>query len=618
MTDQLTHGAHPPQPPGEAGSSGAPGERAVAGGVVTWACAAGFPPAVIFPFTPPERFGTRNVYEFQALMYRPLFWLGRGGEPAIDFDLSLGEEPVWDATGRTCTVTIKPWKWSNGETVCADNVMFWMNMLAVKGARYGNYVKGYFPDNLASYHKVAHDQVSFTFDRVYSRSWVLLNQLTMIIPMPTAWDRTAAGPADATHVPGQAAAVYDYLLAENGDLVAEGNAHRVRWADSPIWSIVNGPWRLRSYAADGVVTFVPNERYSGPNKPHLAEFRQIPTSSEEEEYELLKAGPDGPGSIQVGFLPADHAQQPGGDPTTGGPNPLGDRYTLVPQIFFNVRFICLNLTNPTMAGNLLRQAYLRQALQSCFDQDYVCREIYQGYGWRQSGPVPVLPRSGLVSPRQADGRGSWPFDLERARGLLAANGWDTSVTPAVCVRPGTRPGEAGEGIPAGTKLSLSLRYVEGRPSLTRIMQQFEADAAKAGIELRRSEVYGSVLVAEDDPGPSTPEHPRLWELSTWNGGWVYGYPTGENLFATGAGFNVSNYRDPRADELIGKTVTGDDLTALHEYQDYIGEQVPVIFLPNFPWRLYEVAANLRGFTPINPCGLINPENWYYVADTPSS
>jgi peptide/nickel transport system substrate-binding protein len=586
--------------------------REVTGGTVTWACAPGFPPAVIFPFTPAERFGTRNRYEFQYLMYRPLFWIGRDGDPMVDYDLSLADEPVWDADGRTVTVRIKPWRWSNGEPVCADNVLFWMNMLTRKGPRFGAYVRGYFPDNLVDYRKVAHDKVSFTFNRAYSRNWVVMNQLTMITPMPLAWDRTADGPADATHDPDQVDAVYDYLMAENGDMVAEDNAHRVRWADSPIWSVVNGPWRLAGYTEEGEVTFVPNEHYSGPNPARLDEFRQVPTTSDEQEYALLTSGD----SIQIGFLPPDLGVQPGGDPTTGGPNPLGEKYTLVPQVLFNIRFMALNFNNPTVAGNLIRQPYVRQALQSCLDQDYVTQEIYRGYGWRQNGPVPMLPVSDLVSPRLANGNGYWPFDPDRARALLADNGWDVSTTPSVCVRPGTGHGEAGEGIPAGTTLSFLLRYVEGRPALTRFMAQFQLDAAKAGIELRLAEVYGSVLVAEDRPGPSTPEHPRLWELSTWNGGWVYDYPTGESLFQSGAAFNCSNYPDPRADELIDRTITSDDVDALYEYQEYISEQVPVLFLPNCPWRLFEVAADLRGFTPLNPHGLINPENWYYVEETP--
>ncbi|HLK00696.1 MAG TPA: hypothetical protein VKU39_12410, partial [Streptosporangiaceae bacterium] len=70
-----------------------------------------------------------------------------------------------------------------------------------------------------------------------------------------------------------------------------------------------------------------------------------------------------------------------------------------------------------------------------------------------------------------------------------------------------------------------------------------------------------------------------------------------------------------ADELIDRTVTTDDLSALYEYQDFISEQVPVIFMPNFPYRLFEVASDLRGFTPVNPCGQITPEKWYYIEET---
>ena len=94
----------------------------------------------------------------------------------------------------------------------------------------------------------------------------------------------------------------------------------------------------------------------------------------------------------------------------------------------------------------------------------------------------------------------------------------------------------------------------------------------------------------------------------------YGHPTGEVLFKTGAGSNYGRYSDPKADELIDRTVVSDDLGALYEYQDYIAEQVPVIWTPGFPLRLFEVDNDLRGFEPVNPYGMINPENWYYVED----
>src|SRR5690242_16215792 len=124
------------------------GRRRIRGGSVAWACHPGFPPSTIFPITPPERMGIRNLFEFQVLMYRPLYWLGKDGALEVDYDLSLAEPPEWDEDGRTVTITLKPWQWSNGEPVCADNVLFWVNMMVVKGEQSGTYVPGYFPDNL--------------------------------------------------------------------------------------------------------------------------------------------------------------------------------------------------------------------------------------------------------------------------------------------------------------------------------------------------------------------------------------------------------------------------------------------------------------------------------------
>jgi peptide/nickel transport system substrate-binding protein len=579
------------------------------GGIATWACHPGFPPSAIFPFTPPERFGIRNPYEFQMLMYRPLYWLGKDGQPGVDYDLSLAEPPEWSGDGRTVTVTLKPWTWSNGETICADNVMFWVNMLAVKGPRYGAYAPGYFPDNLTSYEKIAADKVRFTFDKAYSKTWVLLNQLTLIIPMPKAWDRSTDNtPANASGDLADVPAVYDYLVSQNGEWTSEDNEIRTRWAASPIWSVVNGPWRLKSYTLDGTVTFVPNEHYCGPIKPCLDEFRQVPISSDGQEYRLLQAGPAGPDAIQIGYLPFGM----GAELIADGVNPLAEHYRLVPQIARVIRFMPINFDNPTPAGRILKQAYVRQALQCTLDQDTAIRDIFHGYGYRTNGPVPMVPDSDLVSPSQRSD--PMPFDIQRARKLLADHGWDVSSSPAVCVRPGTGPGCAGEGIEAGDKLSFSLRHVEGNVGLGQLMRQLAADAAKAGIELRLEELNGSVMVGQDHTEAGS-DKPRRWDLHCWNGGWVfYGHPTGEMVFKTGASSNYGHYSDPKADELIDKTVVSDDINALHEYQDYLADQVPVIWTPGFPVRLFEVAKNLRGVEPINPYGLINPENWYYVQE----
>jgi peptide/nickel transport system substrate-binding protein len=570
--------------------------RPVKGGTAAWACHVGFPPATIFPFTPPERMGIRNLFEFQTLMYRPLYWLGRDGQPGVDYDLSLAYPPEWSRDGRSVTVTLKSWTWSNGEPICADNVMFWVNMMVVKGSRYGGYTPGYLPDNLTSYEKVARDTVRFDFDRAYSKTWVLMNQLTLITPMPRAWDRTADDtPANASADLADIPAVYDYLVAQNGEWTQESNEFRTTWPSSPVWSVVNGPWRLKRVELDGAVTFVPNERYCGPNRPYLDEFRQVPISSDSEQYRLLQAGPRAPGGLQVGFLPHGLPAEP------------PEHYRLVPQDIYLINYMLLNFRNPTMAGQLIRQPYIRQALQLAMDQDTAIRDIFHGHGFRTTGPVPAVPASDLISPgRRSNYMG---FDIQRARQLLADHGWDVSRTPAVCVRPD----RAGAGIDAGTRLSFAVRYAQGRVALTQLMDQFRRDAAMAGIELRLREVNGSIMVGQDHSNEG-PDDRYLWELQCWNGGWVfYGHPTGEVLFKTGAGSNYGHYSDPKADALIDATVVSDDLDALYEYQDYVAEQVPVIWTPGFPLRLFAVDNNVRGFEPVNPYGMINPENWYYVS-----
>jgi peptide/nickel transport system substrate-binding protein len=589
--------------------------RPVRGGTASWACNPGFPPSTIFPFTPPERMGIRNLFEFQTLMYRPLYWLGRDGEPGVDYALSPAEPPEWSEDGLSVTVTVKPWQWSNGETMCADNVMFWLNMMVVKSSRYGGYSPGYLPDNLASYEKVAENQVRLTFDKRYSPDWVLMNQLTLITPMPRAWDRTAHDrPANASADLADVPAVYDYLVAQNGAWTDEDNRLRTTWPDSPVWSVVSGPWRLRSFDLDGTVVFRPNERYSGPNKPRLDEFRLVPMESDEVEYARLKAGPHGPDAIQVGYLPygLDTGAADGSGSASAGGNPLAGDYRLVPQNVFLINYMPLNFENPTVAGRIIRQTYFRQALQHTLDQDTAIREIFHGYGYRTTGPVPTVPDNKYVSPAQRGGE-PLPFDIGRARELLRENGWDVSTTPAVCVRPGSGPGEAGEGVEAGDKLSFSLRYIAGRTSLTLLMRQFKADAAAAGIELRLEEVYGSAMVAQDHAEAGA-DNPRLWEIQCWNGGWVfYGQPTGEVLFKTGAGSNYGKYSDPAADELIERTVAGGGTEALHAYQDYLAEQVPTVWAPGFPLRVFAVAEHLHGVEPVNPYGMLMPENWYYTA-----
>ncbi len=215
-------------------------------------------PNYIFPFTSSSDFSVSNSQYFQYLMYRPLYWFGNGASPTLNATLSLAHPPVY--SGNNVTINLKGWKWSNGETVTADNVLFWIHMLqAVGSSDWGAFVPGGFPTNVTNVKATNATTITMTMDKAYNPTWFTSNELSQITPMPEAWDRTASGPSHCTTTVSDCAAVYSYLDSQSKNLSG--------WVSSPLWSIVDGPWKLTAFNSDGNATFVPNASYGGTPKP---------------------------------------------------------------------------------------------------------------------------------------------------------------------------------------------------------------------------------------------------------------------------------------------------------------------------------------------------------------
>src|SRR5260370_708939 len=140
-----------------------------------------------------------------------------------------------------------------------------------------------------------------TMNKPYSPTWFLYNDLSQITPMPAAWDRTASGPSRCTTTVKDCPAVYEYLNAQATNLHS--------YVGSPLWSIVDGPWKLSAFSADGHLTFVPNKSYSGPMKPKLAAFQEMPFGPLR-GYGTLTVGPVGSAPV-TSWLSAKGKQ---GDP----------------------------------------------------------------------------------------------------------------------------------------------------------------------------------------------------------------------------------------------------------------------------------------------------------------
>ena len=82
-----------------------------------------------------------------------------------------------------------------------------------------------------------------------------------------------------------------------------------------------------------------------------------------------------------------------------------------------------------------------------------------------------------------------------------------------------------------------------------------------------------------------------------------------SLFQTGASSNAGSYSDPKADTLIKSTTIGN--ATLAAYQNYLAQQLPVVWQPNAV-TVFEINKNLQRVTPINSLQTINPEDWYFT------
>ncbi|HTZ30681.1 MAG TPA: peptide ABC transporter substrate-binding protein, partial [Streptosporangiaceae bacterium] len=97
------------------GSSSSSSGGPVKGGTATVALPADVTYNWIFPFSAITNSSVYNFEQFQWLMYRPLYMFGNNGiSPASNYPLSPAEAPVFSNSGKTVTITMKGWKWSDG------------------------------------------------------------------------------------------------------------------------------------------------------------------------------------------------------------------------------------------------------------------------------------------------------------------------------------------------------------------------------------------------------------------------------------------------------------------------------------------------------------------------
>ncbi|HVA21227.1 MAG TPA: hypothetical protein VNN74_03930 [Candidatus Micrarchaeia archaeon] len=212
--------------------------------MATFALPPGELPNFISPFISGPESNNVDLFQFASQLWRPLYWYGINGEFTINYHLGVGRPPAYSNHGRAVTITLNHYLWSGGRRVTNRDIELWMNLLRAEPAQWVGYVPGNIPDTLTgmSFPKSRPYQFSLTFNRAYSPTWILYQELSSIEPIPQrVWDRTSmqgpVGNYDMTRA--GAIAVWKFLTAQSKDAST--------CASNPLWRVVDGPWKLSAY-----------------------------------------------------------------------------------------------------------------------------------------------------------------------------------------------------------------------------------------------------------------------------------------------------------------------------------------------------------------------------------
>jgi peptide/nickel transport system substrate-binding protein len=562
-------------------------------------------PNYILPLASSQYFSAANVFQFQYLMYRPLYSFGANGHVVLNDSLSLADAPVYASGGRSVTITLKGWRWSDGTQITARDIQFWQNLVTANKAYWPAYVPSEYPDNVlrSTINPANPLEITFSLSQAYGSYFFTYNELSQITPLPQhIWDKKSAtspvGNYDETTA--GAVAVYTYLDSQSRKVST--------YNSDPLWKVVSGPWKLKSMDTAGNVKMVPNPAYGGPVKPALKEFDEVPFTQESDEFNRLKSATSVTSTnVDFGYIPAAEAPQKAS---------LSHVYSFAPWATWSINYVAENFTNPT-SGPIFSQLYFRQAMQDLVDQRGFIRTAFLGYANPTYGPVPTAPSSAFLDAFERNN--PYPYNPSAAVSLLQGNGW--TVKPggvSTCARAGTGAGQCGAGIKQGQPASFKLEYISGTPTATAEMQQLMPDFALAGIQIKLSQAPLDVVLGAATP--CAPGAPCTWDMEYWDSAWIYApdhFPSGDQLWAcTGSGAgavyassDVGGYCDPQAETDIATTESSSLLQAMYAYEDFMAKNLPVIWFPVQDYELAEINKALKGAGPLDPLLQIYPENW---------
>jgi peptide/nickel transport system substrate-binding protein len=527
-------------------------------------------------------------------MWLPLYWAGNGSQPGMNYTQSIGEPPVYSNHDKTVTIKMKTnFKWSTGAPVTSKDVKFYFQLLEAGKKTVGEYVPGLLPTNISSITYPNSSTVVMHLKRSYNPASFTGDQLGWIYPLPVQeWDRTSlTSPAgSAATSPAGAKKVFTFLFSQC--------KNRQTYPTNPLWKVVDGPFEIDTYnPVTHDATFKTNRHYSGPNKPRIAGYKVFSFTTGTAELDALRSG-----LLTFGYIPLGETKE--------APYFKSHGYTIKPWRIFANAVVELGFTSKTW-GPLVKQLYIRQALQHLITEGRFIKLAYGGYGIPDYGPIADYPGSKYVSPQLR--RDPYPYSPQAAAKLLKEHGWVKGPGGIdVCKRPGTSASECGAGIPKGKRLSFKYLYSTGTTPFFAALSSYRTVAKTVGIGLTLDGLSATTLFSI---GGVCPKGPCDWGMIGYSGYmWAFGQyqqlPIGTAQWGKG-NYWGGGYYTAKAQKLITAAVTKPGLKPIYAVENYLSKNLASLWWPLQDNEVAAVKKSLGGWEPLSPyVDFVQPQNWY--------
>ncbi len=534
------------------------------GGTAVVATPVDLGPSWFFPMLPLQADTDINM-QVEALMYKPL--LDITSTDGINYGRSLVSKVTANTQGTRYVLRLNPkWHWSNGHSVTAADVVFTWNVM--KGASQSNSPWGFagagfggVPSRVSSFVASGKHTIIITLNKASNQNWFEHNALAQISPVPKAiWDKHPQN-----------------MTAELQFIQSVANS-----PTSSVYQVVDGPFKPSGFSPNAYWKFSRNARYSG----HKAYLNQLVFQYETQssaEFTGLKTG-----QVDVGYVPT----------TLIDSKSLLSHDVVNQEYAFGFGFIHPNFSSraPNGIGPILKQLYVRQALQEGIDQQGIVQSLYHGVGVVESGPIASQPPT--VFYDKALPPNLYPFNPKAGKALLLQHGWTL---------------QNGVMTKNGQKLDFPVTYISSNKTLADMAQLIKSNWAQEGVQVTLEPLPASTFFSE-----VTVKNPSAWAMAL-GGGWTYQpdfYPTGGGLFATGAPVNKGGYNNSQMDQLIAQSYapgnTHSTLHALYRYEAFAAQHLPVLWTP-WPGGLAAHIATLHGthrtYNPVSD--LLAANYWWF-------